>query len=68
MPEFLSYLLIAFALLALLGVVFEEVIHINKAKTTLFFGSLSWLVMFMFAGSEAKQDHILEKLDHNLIS
>lgn len=67
MPEFLSYLLIAFALLALLGVVFEEVIHINKAKTTLFFGSLSWLVMFMFAGSEARQEHILEKLDHNLL-
>lgn len=67
MPEILSYILIAFALLALLGVVFEEVIHINKAKTTLFFGSLSWLVMFMFAGSEAKQDHILEKLDHNLL-
>lgn len=67
MPEFLGYLLISFALLALLGVVFEEVIHINKAKTTLFFGSLSWLVMFMFAGSEAKQEHILEKLDHNLL-
>jgi Na+/H+ antiporter NhaD/arsenite permease-like protein len=67
MPEFLTYLLIAFAVLALLGVVFEEVIHINKAKTTLFFGSLSWLVMFMFAGSEELQEHILEKLDHNLL-
>jgi Na+/H+ antiporter NhaD/arsenite permease-like protein len=67
MPEFLTYLLIAFAVLALLGVVFEEVIHINKAKTTLFFGSLSWLVMFMFAGSEEMQEHILEKLDHNLL-
>ena len=67
MPELLTYLLIAFAVLALLGVVFEEVIHINKAKTTLFFGSLSWLVMFMFAGSEELQEHILEKLDHNLL-
>lgn len=67
MPELLTYLLIAFAVLALLGVVLEEVIHINKAKTTLFFGSLSWLVMFMFAGSEELQEHILEKLDHNLL-
>jgi Na+/H+ antiporter NhaD/arsenite permease-like protein len=67
MPEMLTYLLIAFAVLALLGVVLEEVIHINKAKTTLFFGSLSWLVMFMFAGSEDLQEHILEKLDHNLL-
>jgi len=67
MPVILTYFLIAFALLALLGVVFEEVIHINKAKTTLFFGSLSWLVMFMFAGSEDLQEHILEKLDENLL-
>jgi Na+/H+ antiporter NhaD/arsenite permease-like protein len=67
MPELLTYLLIGFAVLALLGVMFEEVIHINKAKTTLFFGSLSWLVMFMFAGSEELQEHILEKLDHNLL-
>jgi len=67
MPEILKILLVGFALLALLGVVFEEVIHINKAKTTLFFGSLSWLVMFMFSGSHARQDVILEKLDENLL-
>ena len=35
----LDYVLIALAVLALAGVVFEEVIHVNKAKTTLFFGT-----------------------------
>lgn len=63
----IEIVLVIFAVLALLGVVFEEVIHINKAKTTLFFGSLSWLVMFMFAGDHAHQDVMLEKLNHNLL-
>ena len=67
MSIYLEILLVAFALLALLGVVFEEVIHINKAKTTLLFGSLSWLAMFMFAGGHAQQDVMLEKLNHNLL-
>lgn len=67
MPAFLEVVLIGFAILALLGVIFEEVIHINKAKTTLFFGCLSWLMMFMFAGSTEQQDVMLEKLDHNLL-
>ena len=67
MPAFLEVVLIGFAILALLGVIFEEVIHINKAKTTLFFGSISWLLMFMFAGSPEQQDVMLGKLDHNLL-
>ncbi len=67
MPAFLEVILIGFAILALLGVIFEEVIHINKAKTTLFFGSISWLLMFMFAGSPEQQDVMLGKLDHNLL-
>lgn len=67
MPLSLEVVLITFAVLALLGVVFEEVIHINKAKTTLFFGSLSWLVMFMFSGGHEQQEVMLEKLNHNLL-
>lgn len=67
MPAFLTFILIGLAILALLGVIFEEVIHINKAKTTLFFGCISWLLMFMFSGSTEQQDLMLEKLDHNLL-
>jgi Na+/H+ antiporter NhaD/arsenite permease-like protein len=63
----LEIVLIVFAVLALLGVVFEEVIHVNKAKTTLFFGSLSWLVMFMFSGGAEQQELMLDKLNHNLL-
>lgn len=67
MPWFLEIILIGCAILALLGVILEEVIHINKAKTTLFFGCVTWLLMFMFSGSVEKQDEMLEKLDHNLL-
>lgn len=63
----LEVVLVIFAVLALLGVVFEEVIHINKAKTTLFFGSLSWLVLFMFSSGAEQQEVMLEKLNHNLL-
>ena len=35
MPELLTYVLIALAVAALLGVVLEEVTHVNKAKVTL---------------------------------
>ena len=45
----LEAVLIAVAVLALLGVIFEEVIHVNKAKTTLFFGTLSWVLLFLFS-------------------
>jgi Na+/H+ antiporter NhaD/arsenite permease-like protein len=63
----IEIVLVIFAVLALLGVMLEEVIHINKAKTTLFFGSLSWLVMFIFSGGHEQQDVMLEKLNHNLL-
>lgn len=67
MPALLEISLILCAVLALLGVIFEEVIHVNKAKTALFFGTLSWLLMFMFAGSTDRQEDLLGRLDHNLL-
>ena len=62
MTELLHSLLIALAFLALLGVVFEEVIHVNKAKVTLFLGTLSWLLMFIFADGDAA----LTGIEHGL--
>ncbi|GIX30937.1 MAG: sodium:proton antiporter NhaD [Porticoccaceae bacterium] len=40
-------LLLGLALVALLGVVLEEQLHLNKAKVTLFCGTLAWLVLFL---------------------
>lgn len=50
MPEPLYYLLLCLAIAALLGVIFEEKTHVNKAKVTLFFGTVSWLLLFIFSG------------------
>lgn len=47
----LDYTLIVLAVLALLGVIFEEFTQINKAKVTLFFGTLSWMLLFAFSSS-----------------
>ena len=49
LPPMLDYVLIALAILALAGVVFEEVLHVNKAKTTLFFGTTAWILLFINA-------------------
>ena len=59
-------ILITLAALALLGVMFEEVLHINKAKITLFFGTLAWMILFISADSPASTDAINEGLLHNI--
>lgn len=62
----LNYILIGLALMALAGVIFEEVIHINKAKITLLFGTLSWILLFVFAPSSANREIIDHSLRENL--
>ncbi|GAC19570.1 sodium:proton antiporter NhaD [Paraglaciecola arctica] len=62
----LNYILIALAFLALAGVIFEEVIHINKAKITLLFGTLSWILLFVFAATGADRQLIDHSLRENL--
>lgn len=59
--------LISLAILALLSIVFEEVIHVNKAKSTLFVGCLSWLILFITAGSVEHQIEVGHALNENLL-
>lgn len=63
----LHTVLIAFALLALLAVIFEEVIHIHKAKTTLFFGTLSWLLLYISAGTTDETAAVTAGLNENIL-
>jgi len=42
----LDVLLICLAVLAFLAIVLEDLIHINKAKSTLFLGTLCWILLF----------------------
>ena len=41
----LDVALIVIAILALLCVIFEDLIHVDKAKTTLLLGTISWLLL-----------------------
>ena len=66
MPELLTYVLIALAVAALLGVVLEDVTHVNKAKVTLFFGTLAWLLLFIFAPAGEVRETVLESLNENI--
>lgn len=59
---FVHYLVIALVVLAMLSIVLEEWIHINKAKTTLFFGCTAWVVLFMHAHAGAETDHYRQYL------
>lgn len=63
----LHYTLIAFALVALLAIVFEEVIHVNKAKSTLFLGTLSWILIFLFPEQGVTPEQLREMLNENLL-
>lgn len=63
----LQVVLISLACLALLSIVFEEVIHINKAKSTLFIGCLSWLILFFTAGGSEQQTDVSHALNENLL-
>jgi len=66
MPEFLPYILVALALLGLLAVVLEEVIHVNKAQVVLFLGALSWLLLFSFSTDQETHSLVQEGLAENI--
>ncbi|HAU17551.1 MAG TPA: sodium:proton antiporter, partial [Marinobacter adhaerens] len=62
----LDAFLIILAVLALLGVIFEEVIHINKAKVTLFFGTMSWMLLFLFSDNAGETSAISDGLSESI--
>jgi Na+/H+ antiporter NhaD/arsenite permease-like protein len=60
-------LLLALAGLAFIFIVLEDVIHLNKAKTTLFLGTLAWLLLFLFPEEQQTPQMIQEMLNENLL-
>ncbi len=62
----LQTVLIFMALISLLGIMLEEVTHVNKAKITLFFGTLSWVLLFVFAGSVEQREVVAHSLESNI--
>ena len=66
MPDFLPYVLVSLALVGLLAVVLEEVIHVNKAQVVLFLGALSWVLLFMFTPDAAHHERVQAGLEENI--
>ncbi|WP_406665248.1 sodium:proton antiporter NhaD [Gallaecimonas sp. GXIMD1310] len=60
-------LLLVLVALGFVSIVIEDVIHINKAKTTLFFGSLSWVLFFIDPPAGVATKQIMGSLDENLL-
>lgn len=63
----LHTVLIALAGLALLSIVLEEVIHVNKAKSTLFLGALAWILVFLFPEAGTTPEELRHQLDENIL-
>lgn len=63
----LHIFLISLAVLALLSIIFEEVTHLNKAKTTLFLGCISWIALFISASVPEHEKLIETELNENLL-
>ena len=66
MPVMSTVLLILVAL-GFLSIVVEDMVHIDKAKTTLFFGSLAWLLLFIAPPAHLSHEVLMERLDANLL-
>ncbi|KMQ76445.1 sodium:proton antiporter NhaD [Marinobacter subterrani] len=58
--------LIILAVVALLGVIFEEVTRINKAKVTLFFGTLSWILLFLASDNDSETNAVSAGLSESI--
>ncbi|EZQ13911.1 sodium:proton antiporter [Halopseudomonas bauzanensis] len=59
--------LLLMAILAILGVIFEEVTHISKSIVVLFFGTLAWMLLFISAPDEAFRLRVQEAFNHNIL-
>ncbi|KTG20342.1 sodium:proton antiporter [Pseudoalteromonas sp. XI10] len=61
-PLILTLIAVAFLL-----IVIEDIIHVNKAKTTLFFGTLCWIILFISPIYGQSPETIQHQLDHNIL-
>ncbi|WP_144395033.1 sodium:proton antiporter NhaD [Pleionea sediminis] len=63
----MSYVILTLIVLGFLSIVVEDIVHINKAKTTLFFGSLVWLLYYVALPHGHDVNTASEALNENLL-
>ncbi|MBE9399010.1 sodium:proton antiporter NhaD [Pontibacterium sp. N1Y112] len=60
-------LLLSLIALAFVMIVIEDLVHINKAKSTLFIGTLVWILAFVFPEDGVHAQEIQHRLNENLL-
>ncbi|RLU00679.1 sodium:proton antiporter NhaD [Ketobacter sp.] len=63
----MSAVLLVLVALGFLSIVIEDIVHIDKAKTTLFFGSLVWVLFFIAPPGHLETPELMAALNENLL-
>lgn len=63
----MTILLLALIVFAFVMIVIEDLVHVNKAKSTLFIGTLVWILAFIFPEQIIHDGNVQEKLNENLL-
>lgn len=63
----INNIILILVIISFIMIITEDLIHIDKAKTTLFFGTLCWILAFMFPISGADSFTTSEQLNENLL-
>lgn len=63
----MATIIILLAIAAFFLVILEDVIHINKAKSTLFIGTLCWILAYLLPHDGASPQDVTAQLNENLL-
>jgi Na+/H+ antiporter NhaD/arsenite permease-like protein len=63
----ITTVIIALVIISFIMIVTEDIIHINKAKTTLFFGTLCWVLVYVFPVYQGTAKEINTQFNENLL-
>lgn len=63
----ITSVILLLVVISFIMIITEDLIHINKAKTTLFFGTLCWILAFIFPINSDSNTHTNQQLNENLL-
>ncbi len=63
----INTVILTLVIISFIMIITEDLIHINKAKTTLFFGTLCWILAFIFPINSNSTVQTSQQLNENLL-
>jgi hypothetical protein len=63
----INSVILVLVIISFLLIITEDLIHVNKAKTTLFFGTLCWILAFIFPINQITASETTKQLNENLL-